>query len=190
MAQLLSPGRRISCLINNAATNRRGSAEELLRSDWDIVMAVNLTAPMFLSQAAIPHWRETGAGGSIVNISSRAWLAGTGTAYSATKAGLVGLTHALSVELGPLGVRVNAVGPSYIESPFNRQARTPEELARIAEVQKHTSSLGRICQPEDVANAVAYLASERASFITGEVLYVAGGGQLAPNASATRAYGL
>jgi 3-oxoacyl-[acyl-carrier protein] reductase len=190
VGKLLEPGRRISCIVNNAAANRRGGAGEFARSDWDLVMSMNIGAPMYLCQAAIPHWRETGGGASVVNITSRAWLAGSGVAYSASKAGLVGLTHALSVELGPLGVRVNAVGPSYIESPFNGVVKTEEELRRIGEVQRRMTSLGRLGTARDVAHMVAFLASDKANFITGETIYVAGGAQLPPNANASRAYGL
>lgn len=86
----------------------------------------------------------------------------------------MGLTHALAVELGPLGVRVNAVGPSWFDSPFNTQARTEEERTRIADVQKRMSPLGRHVTPADIANAVAFLASAKAAFITGETIYVAG----------------
>ncbi|MGV6871840.1 SDR family NAD(P)-dependent oxidoreductase [Pseudochelatococcus sp. B33] len=187
MNEIVRDGRRVSCIVNNAAANRPGTAATVKREDWDLMMGVNLTGPMFLCQAAIPHWREHGRGASVVNISSRAWLAGTGAAYSASKAGLIGLTHALAVELGPLGVRVNAVGPSWFDSPFNKQARTEEERVRIADVQARMSPLGRHVRPTDIANTVAFLASPKAAFITGETIYVAGGGQLAVNASATRA---
>ena len=181
-------GRRLGCIVNNAAANRPGSAAEVRREDWDLMMRVNLAGPMFLCQAAIPHWTDHGAGASVVNVSSRAWLAGVGVAYSTSKAGLVGLTHALSVELGPLGVRVNAVGPSWFDSPFNHQSRGPEALARIADVQSRMSSLGRTVTPEEVANVVGFLASDKASFVTGETIYVAGGGQLAVNAATSRAF--
>ncbi len=181
-------GRRLSCIVNNAAANRPGSAKTVRREDWDLMMRVNLAAPMFLCQAAIPHWEAQGAGACVVNISSRAWLAGVGVAYSSCKAGLVGLTNALSVELGPLGVRVNAVGPSWFDSPFNHQSRTPESLQRIADVQSRISSLGRTVTPEEVAGVVGFLASAKAAFVTGETIYVAGGGQLAVNAASTRAF--
>ncbi|MGK6316724.1 SDR family NAD(P)-dependent oxidoreductase [Neorhizobium sp. DT-125] len=188
IADIGRDGRRLSCIVNNAAANRPGSAATVTREDWDLMMSVNVAGPMFLCQAAIPHWREHGRGASVVNISSRAWLAGTGVAYSASKAGLIGLTHALAVELGPLGVRVNAVGPSWFDSPFNKQARNEEERLRIADVQARMSPLGRHVRPADIADAVAFLASPKSSFITGETIYVAGGGQLAVNASATRVF--
>ena len=143
----------------------------------DAVLAVNLTAPMLLAQEAMRFWQAQ-RGGAIVNIGSRTWLSGAGPGYTASKAGLVGLTRSLAVQLGPLGITVNAVAPSYLGSAFNFAGN--EEARRRAE-QEHIrlGVLDRLGTAEDVAGAVAFLTSEDARFITGEVIHVCGGAQLA-----------
>jgi len=145
--------------------------------EWDAVLAVNLTAPMLLAQEAMRFWQAQ-RGGAIVNIGSRTWLSGAGPGYTASKAGLVGLTRSLAVQLGPLGITVNAVAPSYLGSAFNFAGN--EEARRRAE-QEHIrlGVLDRLGTAEDVAGAVAFLTSEDARFITGEVIHVCGGAQLA-----------
>ena len=143
----------------------------------DAVLAVNLTAPMLLAQEAMRFWQAQ-RGGAIVNIGSRTWLSGAGPGYTAFKAGLVGLTRSLAVQLGPLGITVNAVAPSYLGSAFNFAGN--EEARRRAE-QEHIrlGVLDRLGTAEDVAGAVAFLTSEDARFVTGEVIHVCGGAQLA-----------
>lgn len=174
---------RLDHLVNNAGMNRpggrTGSIFTIDAGDWEAVMAINLTAPMLLAQQAIPFWRAQG-GGTIVSIGSRVWLSGAIPAYTASKAGLVGLTRSLAVELGPLNVRANVVAPSYVDTPFTRLNRTPEDVARAQARIHGITPLPRLATPEDIANAVAYLASEEAGFVTGEVLHVCGGSQLAP----------
>jgi NAD(P)-dependent dehydrogenase (short-subunit alcohol dehydrogenase family) len=168
---------RLDCLVNNAGLSGARRIGEVDLAEWDAVIAVNLTAPMLLAQEAMRFWRA-GRGGSIVNVGSRTWLSGAGPGYTATKAGLVGLTRSLAVQLGPLGVTVNAVAPSYLGSGFNfggdaaARGRAEAEHARLG-------VLGRIATAEDVAGAIAFLASPDARFITGEVIHVAGGAQLA-----------
>ena len=110
---------------------------------------------------------------------SRVWLSGAIPAYAASKAGLVGLTRSFAVELGHLGVRANVVAPSYIDTPFTQQNRTDEQLARLQQRVRDITALPRVGRPEDIANAVAFLISDEANFITGEVLHVCGGAQLA-----------
>lgn len=165
-------------LVNNAGLNRPQSIFDLQAADWDAVQAVNLRAPVLLCQAAIPFWRERG-GGSIVNIGSRVWLSGAIPAYTASKAGVVGLTRSLAVELGRLNVRANAVAPSYVDTPFTRMDRPAADIAARQEQVLGITPLGRIGSAEDIANAVAFLVSPDSSFITGEILHVCGGAQLA-----------
>ncbi|GAA5116312.1 glucose 1-dehydrogenase [Pseudonocardia adelaidensis] len=168
---------RLDQLVNAAGRNARGGFAEM-RADWDLVVAVNLWAPALLCHASADLL--TVGGGAIVNIGSRTWLSGGPAAYAASKAGLVGLTRALAVELGPRGITVNAVAPSMVVTPFTRGGRSDAEFAAIAERHRAMAAIPRLATPEDVAHAVAFLASDRARFITGEVLHVAGGAQLAP----------
>jgi NAD(P)-dependent dehydrogenase (short-subunit alcohol dehydrogenase family) len=168
---------RLDVLVNNAGLSgaRRIGAVDL--AEWDAVLAVNMTAPMLLVQAAMRFW-EARRGGAIVNVASRVWLSGAGPGYTASKAGLVGLTRSLAVQLGPLGVTVNAVAPSYLGSGFNFRG-DPAALAKAEAEHIRIGVLDRVATPEDVAGAIAFLAGPDARFITGEVLHVAGGAQLA-----------
>lgn len=169
---------RLDHVVNNAGLNRPQSIFDVQVEDWDAVQAVNLRAPMLLCQAAIPLW-QAGGGGSVVNIGSRVWLSGAIPAYTASKAGVVGLTRSLAVELGRLNVRANTVAPSYVDTAFTRRDRSEERIARTQEQVLGITPLGRIGTAEDIANAVAFLVSDDASFITGETLHVCGGAQLA-----------
>lgn len=168
---------RLDILVNNAGLSRAPRLGEVSLADWSAVLAINLTAPMLLSQEAMRFWRD-GGGGRIVSIGSRVWLSGSGPAYTASKAGLVGLTRSMAVQLGPLGVTVNAVAPSFINTPFNATSGHGA-LQRSTDTNIRLGVLSRLGTPEDVAAAVVFLASEEAGFITGEVLHVCGGAQLA-----------
>lgn len=171
------PGRRLDILVNNAGLSRAPRLGEVELEDWHAVLAINLTVPMLLAQEAMAFWRD-GLGGRIVNIGSRVWVSGSGPAYTASKAGIVGLTRSMAVQLGPLNVTANVVAPSFIDTPFNA-ASGHAAAARSVELNRRLGVLSRLGTPEDVANAVAFLSSAEASFITGEVLHVCGGAQLA-----------
>jgi NAD(P)-dependent dehydrogenase (short-subunit alcohol dehydrogenase family) len=168
---------RLDCLVNNAGLSRARRIGEVDLADWDAVMELNLTAPMLLAQESLRFWKRQRTG-SIVNLASRVWLSGAGPAYTASKAGLVGLTRSLAVQLGPLGVTVNAVAPSYLATGFNFGGN---EDARRRAAAQHVALgvLDRLATPEDVAGAIAFLASDDARFVTGEVIHVCGGAQLA-----------
>ena len=169
---------RIDALINNAGLQLRSSLRELQPAAWDRVFDVNVRAPMLLAQALEPVWRQQG-GGSIVNIVSRDWVAGGPHAYTASKSALVGLTRSLSMSLGPSGVRVNAVAPSFMATPFTMGGRSDAETEEIVDRFRRMSPLGRVATVDDVAGAVSFLVSDDSSFITGEVIHVCGGTQLA-----------
>ncbi|WP_326834952.1 SDR family NAD(P)-dependent oxidoreductase [Amycolatopsis rhabdoformis] len=171
---------RLDVVVNGAGIERVHPLETMPEPDWDATMDVNVKGPMLLCRAAVPLWRAQGSG-SVVNISSRAWLGGSSnTAYSSSKAALVGLTRSMAVELGPLGVRANAVAPSFVQTPFNRQRTDITDLNEMIERYTAFTPLRRLIDPIDVANAVVFLASDRARNITGEVLHVCAGAQLPP----------
>lgn len=170
---------RLDYIINNAAISQRSAFGDISEQEWARAMAVNLWGPASLAQAAAPLLRS-GGGGAIVNISSRTWATGGPLSYVTSKAGIVGMTRSLAVELAPANIRVNAVAPSMVETPFVRNGRSEIEYGRLIERQRSFSLLPRLATADDVAEAVSFLASPRSSFITGEVLHVAGGGQLAP----------
>ncbi|HEX2578216.1 MAG TPA: SDR family NAD(P)-dependent oxidoreductase [Aquihabitans sp.] len=140
---------------------------------WDAVVDVNLRAHALVAQALLPHLREA-SGAAIVGISSIEGLVGNAAipAYCASKAGLLGLTRAMAAQLGPEGIRVNAVCPGFVETPMLELALSVPGLREQFEA---SSPLGRIAQPVEIAHAVAFLLSERAAFITGAHLVVDGG---------------
>ncbi|RVO73526.1 SDR family NAD(P)-dependent oxidoreductase [Sinorhizobium medicae] len=169
---------RIDWLVNNAGMNLPQSIYNLDIGDWDKLLAVNLRAPALMVKAALPLWRDR-RGAAVVNIGSRIWLSGAQPAYSASKAGIVGLTRSMAVELARLNVRVNAVAPSYIDTPMTRYDLPEADISSMKAQAIAITPLGRNGVPQDVAHAVSFLLSEKASFITGEILHVCGGSQLA-----------
>ena len=157
--------------VLNAGVSRDAASWRMTEEDWREVIDVNLTGAFAWAQAAARVMREHGAG-AIVFVSSINGLRGKfGLAnYSASKAGLVGLTRTLARELGPRGIRVNAVAPGYI-----RTAMTAKVEPRFIDQAIAETALGRLGEPEDVAEAVAFLVSPAARHITGEVVRVDGG---------------
>lgn len=173
-------GRPIDVLVNNAggvAGQTHAPIEDVDDDAWDAILAVNLGAAMALSRACAPGMKAAGSG-AIVNIASGAALKASLTgiqAYAAAKHALLGLTRQLCHELGPFGIRVNAVAPGFVQSNPSSQAQwasySPERQRQIVEAV----ALRRLGTPQDIANAVAFLASDEASFISGEILSVNGG---------------
>ncbi|MDR3474537.1 MAG: SDR family oxidoreductase, partial [Devosia sp.] len=145
---------------------------KMSEEDWDLVLKVILKGSFLTCKAVMPHFIEQ-QWGRIVNISSRAYLGNPGQAnYSAAKAGILGLTRALSIEEGRYNITVTAVAPGFMATEMIR-ALPKYELIKERAVK--ATPIQRVGVPTDIADAVAFLASERASYITGETLHVTGG---------------
>ena len=162
---------KVDVLFNNAGIGSQGASDKLEKEEWEKVIEVNLTGAFLMTKQAIGEMKKSG-GGSIINCASILGTVGQSetAAYTASKAGLVNLTRTLAVEFAGEGIRVNAVSPGYIETPL---------LDGLDEATKdHLTSLhpvGRLGEPEEIAKAVTFLASDDASFITGANLLVDGG---------------
>ncbi|MBP5427211.1 MAG: 3-oxoacyl-ACP reductase FabG [Clostridiales bacterium] len=161
----------IDVLVNNAGIAQPKLFDQITRYDWEDMISVNLKGVFNCSQAAIGKMIRQ-KNGVIINISSIWGITGASMEvhYSATKAGVIGMTKALAKEVGPSNIRVNCVAPGVVRTDM-LQGYTDEELNEL----KNKTALERLGTPEDIANAVYFLASDEASFITGEVLNVSGG---------------
>ncbi len=164
--------RRIDILVNNAGINIINELGQIRAEDWQAMLQVNLTAPMELARGFVPGMKAQ-KWGRIVNLSS---VFSTVTkekraAYSATKSGLNGLTRTLAVELGPEGILVNAVGPGYVNTELTSQNNSPSALAEITQ----TIPLKRMAEPSEIAEFVAFLCSEKNTYLTGQTLLIDGG---------------
>ncbi|RZL91614.1 MAG: glucose 1-dehydrogenase [Variovorax sp.] len=162
----------VHILVNNAGMPRDKYLVKMTEEDWDIVMQVMLKGAFLATRAVMPRMIEQGWG-RVINISSRAHLGNpTQANYSAAKAGLIGMAKALAIEEGRYGITANCVAPGFIETEMVQALPTYEAIRERA-VQ--AQPIKRAGQPCDIADAVAFLASERAGFISGEVLHVTGG---------------
>jgi NAD(P)-dependent dehydrogenase (short-subunit alcohol dehydrogenase family) len=164
--------KRIDVLVNNAGINKTTPIEQISSEEWDYVMNVNLRGPFELCQCFLERFKEQ-RGGRIINISSSAAKVGgkiVGTHYTASKAGMLGLTIMLAKNLAEYAITANAICPGPIDTAFH--AATSEAQKKII---AGNIPLGRFGRPEELAAAVVFLASEKASFITGEIMDVNGG---------------
>lgn len=164
---------RLDILVNNAGIARGAPVESLSDEDWDATLAVNLTAHFRLARAAIAHMKAAG-GGRIVNVAS---VMAEGTdfglaAYSASKAGVAGLTRNLALELGRYGITANYVLPGAIQTGMTAGSFANDDIARV---WARKSPFNRLGQPIDVARCILFLASEEAGFVTGHGLNADGG---------------
>lgn len=163
---------KIDLIVNNAGVYFRSNFPELTEESYDQTLNVNLKAGIFLTQSFLPHLNDSSSVIFISSINAFSGAAG-GIDYVASKAALVGITHSLANELAPK-IRVNAIAPGSINTKMIANDSQEKRQQRIAE-----TPLNRIGQPNDIAHAVAFLASPQASFITGQVLHVNGGKFLA-----------
>jgi NAD(P)-dependent dehydrogenase (short-subunit alcohol dehydrogenase family) len=167
----------IDILVNNAAQAIGGRVDEIDEANWDRVISTNLSSVWRGMRVCVPEMLRRG-GGSIVNMSSVQSLTGFRgwAAYAAAKGGINALTQQTAVDLAPLGIRVNAVAPGTIMTPLNQRIfDTVEDPQALIDTWNRAHPIGRFGQPEEVAAAVTFLASDRASFITGDIVRVDGG---------------
>lgn len=164
-------GGRIDILVNNAGITRDARLQKMTEEQWDTVIAVNLKGVWLCGRAVAPIMTAQG-GGSIINASSIVAFNGNfgQSNYVATKAGVIGMAKTWARELGPYGIRVNAVAPGFTQTEMIETV--PE---KVLDAVKERTPLRRLAKPEDIANAYLFLASDESSFVTGQVIAVDGG---------------
>ncbi len=162
----------LTVLVNNAGFDRPGGVAKVSQADFEAVLAVHLTACLLGMRAALPAFEQAGRG-AVVNVSSvYAKIGGHGeAAYTAAKAGMVGLTKSAAREFAKLGVRVNCVLPGLTDTPAIREMMSDKVRGRLLA----ETPLGRMAQPGEIANVIAFLCSNEASFVTGAAWEVSGG---------------
>ena len=164
-------------LVNNAGVTRDNLLFKMSEADWDTVVAVHLRGAFLMTRAVQRHMVEA-SWGRIVNLSSTSALGNRGQAnYATAKAGLQGLTKTLAIELGRFGITANAIAPGFIQSEMTRATaeRLGQDWESYVAARAKDIPVGRAGEPEDIAAAVSFLASDAAGFITGDTLHVTGG---------------
>lgn len=170
ISMILSERKKIDILVNNAGIIKDNLIWKMSEEEFDHVIKVNLKGSWLLCKEVVPVMREQ-KNGRIINIASRAWLGNPGQSnYSASKGGLISLTRVLALELAPKNITVNAVAPGLIKTPMT-ESLTEEVYQKLLDKQPSKQA----GEPEDVADAVAFLASDEAGFINGQVIHVDGG---------------
>jgi glucose 1-dehydrogenase len=164
----------LDILVNNAGIKIVHQPHEAAIADYDRVMAVNLRGAFLCAQAAIQHFLDTGRHGAIITTSSiqaETPVDDDAVAYVMSKAGITGMTRALALRYGRDGIRINAVGPGAVMTPMNADFANPTLMRRV----ERTVPLGRVARPEEIASVIAFLASDDASYITGQTVFADGG---------------
>jgi NAD(P)-dependent dehydrogenase (short-subunit alcohol dehydrogenase family) len=172
LARLLAGHGGVDILVNNAGVVSTQPATDVTLAQWNTTLAINLTAPMLLTQAVLPAMKAKGWG-RIVNVSSISGVrAGTGRlAYGSSKAALIAMTGQFAIEVAECGITVNAIAPGFVDTPMIRTLHGSSKQSTYLNV----CPMHRFCSPEEVSAAVLFFASEQASFITGQTLGVDGG---------------
>ncbi|WP_227937912.1 beta-ketoacyl-ACP reductase [Alkalihalobacillus deserti] len=177
VSEVVSHFGRVDILVNNAGVTRDNLLFKMSEDDWDLVMNVHLKGSFLFSKSVQKYMVEQRYG-KIVNTTSVGASGKRGQAnYATAKAGLQGFTKTLAIELGPFNVNVNCVGPGFIATDMTKSTAERQGLD-FEEIKKGASKsipMRRVGEPEDVANVIAFLVSEDASYVTGEILYVGGG---------------
>jgi len=163
----------LDVLVNNAAIFPRAPFLELTETTWDSVLDTNLKATFVCAQEAARRMVAAGRPGAIINLSSGAPYRGSmrATAYMASKLGIVGLTRGMARELGPHGIRVNAVAPGIVNTAMPRLGNTEEALAALG----RANPMGRLAEPDDIADVIVFLATDAARYLAGQLIHVNGG---------------
>jgi 3-oxoacyl-[acyl-carrier protein] reductase len=169
--EILKSCETLDILVNNAGITRDGLIFRMSGKDWNDVLSVNLTSAFYISKLVSRHMMKQKSG-AIINVASIVGVIGNGgqSNYSASKAGLIGLTKSLAREIGSRNVRVNAVAPGFIRTPMTDKLNDNQKEALFSQIP-----LSRLGEPSEVASSIVFLASEMASYITGHVLHITGG---------------
>lgn len=166
----------ITCLVCAAGVTRHGPVASMTLDDWTLVLETHLTSVFHCAQVVLPQMMERGAG-TIVVVSSDFAVTGMarGANYAAAKTALYSLTKTLALEFAPNTIRVNAVGPGKIDTPLLRAGRPPQAWERVRRAYERSVPIGRLGRPEEVAAAIDFLSSDRAAFVTGQIVQPNGG---------------
>jgi NAD(P)-dependent dehydrogenase (short-subunit alcohol dehydrogenase family) len=166
----------VHALFANAGFNRRGRVEAIAEEDWDAMMATHVKGIYLCAQAVLPQMVARGTGAILTTSSDFAVIGVAGIAtYTAAKTAIYSLTKSLALEFAPHGIRVNALGPGPIDTPLLRSGRAPGEEAAALAAQRARVPMGRLGRPEEVAALADFLLSDRASYITGQIVHPNGG---------------
>lgn len=170
--------KKLEILVNNAGIGLWGTVESMPMAQYDLLMNVNVKGVFLMSRYAVPAMRKGSGDRSIINIGSGAAVIGCGAsvAYCASKGAVANMTRAMAIDCGPDGIRVNCVCPGIVDTPFNQKIldAAPDPVA-ARKGQENAAIMGRLEQPEEVAKAVLFMASDLACFCTGSVLMADGG---------------